>query len=775
MMLQVKVELPFSFKEPSTTTTLSSSFGVSARNVSQPHLYMRQQLLEKASRTTTRTTFFYNIFIPDSQDGQENSLRIVQEQLQQLADSDAVTHSLDQGSTWVLYITIGAENVLTSSWLETNQACPPSLVCKHAGHYRAGTEALTMQLLHDFCRLTDNQHAETTKLVTYIHNKGSFHYSEINENWRYHLTRGATYEDCITHLQKDDCNVCGLRFFPIWTPIFPGNMWTATCPYVASLLSVDDHERSLRKVVSKALLMRLRGHISMNAFKDQQDYLGLARWSKEHWIGSHPNIRACDVNPANKYKEKRGRDQVEFQWSNKPRESAWDAQWLDDDKRVLLQSDEYLQLKEFYFLPGNLMKWFTMYKHAPPDNSNLWKVLPKGAFWKDRVKEFGEKAVEQVLSNPSQWFAKVSPQEVVPKLFTDDRNRRFDALATNAKHGVFYDVYVPEDSGEIHEQALVSQLRIMDDSLGGTGATIYVISMGSEQTNANLCTSLNNLDCQVLTHLPEPYVGEAQRELHGFCRVNPTAKVSYIKNRLSTSLQARDTPSQDLLQHITRAALCKDCLQPSHKNFHCDACGLRYVTLPAMSFAGNMYTAECSYVNQLLEPEVFVEKMSEYVAEVMTLRMDWTFFSTLFDDSMVSMGVDHYAMDQWIASGRRSKPCDVYHGRISDLTAANDNDIDFTLQSAPRQVATLFEDEIDPNRMAALSNGRFRVREVTFIPGLILKWLVLYGRNESLPPWVYDVYPDGADWRALERPKLVFYHQEILLRFTATRSDITKA
>jgi len=94
-----------------------------------------------------------------------------------------------------------------------------------------GDEGNTLQALWDYCQI------HPTKLVSYIHSKGSFHRTTQNEKTR-RLATKSTFDCRMEMIQRFD-----LSEFNIYTGtmiILPqylsqANMWTAKCQYIQNL------------------------------------------------------------------------------------------------------------------------------------------------------------------------------------------------------------------------------------------------------------------------------------------------------------------------------------------------------------------------------------------------------------------------------------------------------------------------------------------------------------------------------------------------------------
>ena len=139
-------------------------------------------------------------------------------------------------------------------------------------HHNTGGEEVTLHSLWEHCR--DNR----SEKVIYLHSKGTFHASYLNDILRRFLTRGALSNECRT--LPTSCNVCSSRMSPTPHPHTPGNMWLARCDYVS-------------KLIDPALFRSAMGG-------RENPCIGQGRFALEHWIHSHPDAQPCDVytNPA---------------------------------------------------------------------------------------------------------------------------------------------------------------------------------------------------------------------------------------------------------------------------------------------------------------------------------------------------------------------------------------------------------------------------------------------------------------------------------------------
>lgn len=331
-----------------------------------------------------RPVVFYNVYIPSERN---EVFAIVKEQLHQIA----LISEAYQGGKHIItvnLVTIGEDDSKSTTVLEACNSLA-GLKCRLVKHYESADEEVTLQALYDHCQ----EHPSTT--VTYLHTKGSFHYSQTNNAWRRALTAAALHPDCWSH---DICSVCGLQFFTQFTLFWPGNMWTARCGYVNQLIPPLFFQSRLENTVAKMLRLRLEGIFTSYLLRDRKDYFGLDRYHAEHWIGSHPDLQPCDMEslerPQQVFKRRSSvQDIVKgLQFSLAPRLPGF-AVGHNFEAHRMLQQNKDERRKEIYLLPGKLFLWYELYQRVPSSRSWVWKWFPDGAFWKAKVDQFGSNVI----------------------------------------------------------------------------------------------------------------------------------------------------------------------------------------------------------------------------------------------------------------------------------------------------------------------------------------------------------------------------------------------
>lgn len=181
----------------------------------------------------------------------------------------------------------------------------------------SGSEAITLDRLHEFCS-TD---AEKDTLVFYTHTKGAFTANRENEKLRRALmtTVYGQHRDCVSLLSQGK-SVCGMRFAPLPHFHFAGNMWWARCDYIKRLvrpsaLEANPPRKSPFLVANSDAVMLSHAYLNGSLvleempsprndhikkclkFDNINTIIPGGRWSLEHWVGSHPSLKAVDCMP----------------------------------------------------------------------------------------------------------------------------------------------------------------------------------------------------------------------------------------------------------------------------------------------------------------------------------------------------------------------------------------------------------------------------------------------------------------------------------------------
>jgi hypothetical protein len=458
------------------SSSLNTSFAVDEEDIINP-------------LTSPPFAIFYNIYIGHEKNDMWNGIRIVQEQLGQIAVSyaaqltrysdDVENDTTQNDDVWwnlppnddtqefpirkpsrpvrVYYNTIGSSIALDDQQI-ANQCLHRNMKCIHLKHYDQAMEDVTLQALYTFANRRDilewdlnvqqKLESESSKVnengsvpedneiglqhfrLVYIHNKGSLHNNDgQNEKWRPALTQAVLSQECL-HPPDRSCNVCGLQFWYFWTTFFPGNFWVAQSQYIRQLLPPVGFDDMMYHVTQQVKQRAEQGQFLLTMFPtDTEDTWGISRYATEHWIGSHPSLTPCDVvaNPNLLYWfrphwfERTMPKNTTFEYfapdfAMAPR--PFKVPWVTNAQQrpQILQHPPYQRMREYFLLAGHLLKWRLLYfdfyhqkaqtnttpsdwaaNALPPDNSWVYRAFPDGMLWREAVHRFGIDAVDQVL------------------------------------------------------------------------------------------------------------------------------------------------------------------------------------------------------------------------------------------------------------------------------------------------------------------------------------------------------------------------------------------
>jgi hypothetical protein len=370
--------------QPSSTVTIERD------NVTDIPLYIHKH-------TTAPWTVFYNIFVPPTDQGFDNSIRIIKEQLDQIASSHAVTAK----TLAINYVTIGDLVNKQRAHLAIQDLCKQhnsTLTCTRINHVEQAFEEVTLDHVHQHCQVNPDSR------VIYIHNKGSFHPYPGNEAWRWHLTAAAVSKEC---LSNQACNLCGLQFTPVWGSYIAGNMFVAPCDYIRRLVPARDFISNLTSIVTDMCRLQQQGHFMTTMYKqakgrESRMFLGLERWAMELWPGSHPSVKPCDMSDSISLQPwHTGKHESDFVWQMAPHKSL-ESDWFAIDRGELssvLSSESRLR-REYFLLAGNLYKWIKLYGEVPPEDSWYWTFFPDGDFWKAAMRQYNLTSLVQEATRP---------------------------------------------------------------------------------------------------------------------------------------------------------------------------------------------------------------------------------------------------------------------------------------------------------------------------------------------------------------------------------------
>jgi hypothetical protein len=329
---------------------------------------------------------------------------------------------------------------------------------------------------------------------------------------------------------------------------------------------------------------------------------------------------------------------------------------------------------------------------------------------------------------------------------------------------IFYNVFVPSDQGE---KGVANSLRIVQEQLRQVGSsyaaslqkqpTIFYNTLGKrdgiEAIDMQIICHDNNLTCTHMEHYDEGFEQVTLQKVHDFCSIHKDHRVVYLHTK--GAYHTRPV-NEGWRRHMTAAATSTDCLAPPNNT--CNLCGWVYYPFWASFMPGNIWTAQCSYIQQLLPPKEYEQKQRHLVKEILIMRVLESFSMRMFprkDGSNLKMdlyGLNRYADEHWVGSHPAVVPCDVA-GSV-DLAVLWSNQQQQQQQTrsnfsmAPREaVDAKWLTSRPHNTQSILKKEKNRIQEYYFLGGRLFLWIGLYNQVPSESSWVWKWFPDGARWK----------------------------
>ena len=194
---------------------------------------------------------------------------------------------------------------LTSSSNQTQRQCTEIAAVPE------GDENLSLHQMHQYCVRNKQDR------VIYMHSKGTYTESKTNDQLRNILMKAIMSKECLNYTADGSCHACStiFSFFPF--PVYVGNMFVAECSYISKLIAPNDFEPHKQRVVAQMknntrqihpdwyetkLHNEIDNETSAYKFKtkdmswiNRESWVGVKRYAAEHWLGSHPDLKPCEV------------------------------------------------------------------------------------------------------------------------------------------------------------------------------------------------------------------------------------------------------------------------------------------------------------------------------------------------------------------------------------------------------------------------------------------------------------------------------------------------
>jgi hypothetical protein len=325
-------------------------------------------LTKLQSNTSTLGPIFYNVYIPEK--SRNTVLKIIEEQINFRNETDPEAP--------ILYTLIGSRDVDHT----IQNMCQPN--CTQRDYLENGNEVDTLQALWEYCQ------NNPFEIVTYMHDKGSFHPSVANARARGIGTKGALACRRLMldhHAQNTDhpnqkkveakCSICSYRFYAL--PVFHGraNMWTAHCSYIRKLLPPQRYEAAILDMHQESLNHTILGptkYACIRPYNRSGHLLGIGRFAMERWAFNHPDVEPCDsLTKKNMRSIKRRKS------------SGITPKLIPAPQKGAKVSGIARIFTSWERLAGRLFEWNHLYQNMPPNSSWVWKYY-KG--YEQGTKEF---------------------------------------------------------------------------------------------------------------------------------------------------------------------------------------------------------------------------------------------------------------------------------------------------------------------------------------------------------------------------------------------------
>jgi hypothetical protein len=420
----------------------------------------------------------------------------------------------------------------------------------------------------------------------------------------------------------------------------------------------------------------------------------------------------------------------------------------------------------------------------------VWTFFPFGDRWLQAVQKHGKDAVDVATS---RYYYTVDGNTERRSAFRNDSLEAElsfqNASGDNRSKGLAVFLHVTAGSDQI---VIREQLRAVQTlaSRRMEKVSLFFSVVGGDVRKWALVDYIQafclderhgNITCIALSRYPVPYEGETLQPLHRFCQEYPDSIVSYVQSDLPPYMKhhiADPSHRFNLLVHLSRATLSPECIEALRRKGEgkssCNTCGLIFYKLWTLFYPGNMFTASCTYVNDLLPPIRFEQQMEEYVKAALLARVMGYLRSGVFTgftrrslrdpyraDLLEVWGLDRFSVDFWLGSHPSLNPCDVSGDVAYSLSywqglaiAATDDGSDAFLGNghygpvveAPTHAGSpLHFDQKRYNK--ALSDDSIRLREVSFLAGHLARWYHLYGSAPDLSSRLWTFFPDSEYWK----------------------------
>ncbi len=279
------------------------------------------QPLPQTTKLNNRAAVFFNTFTKQGETKLSQS--IILQQLKHIHNQPLLNNA-------TIYYTRFGDDTKTDFPMATCTNHNQRKCVELSSDEKNGDEMDTLQHLYEYCDRNENEN----DVVMYIHTKGAFTPSKENNILRNILMKAVTSDQCLSSISSispisssttitdsstdlsqmlSSCDTCSTQFHGI-PAHYPGNMWTSKCNYVRKLIppkAFKTKKGEFIQIVKKASSpiegtkkisvvlddgkTTFKYHKSKAWMLSSPSMMGIERFAMEHWIGSHPDLKPCDV------------------------------------------------------------------------------------------------------------------------------------------------------------------------------------------------------------------------------------------------------------------------------------------------------------------------------------------------------------------------------------------------------------------------------------------------------------------------------------------------
>ena len=261
-----------------------------------------------------------------------------------------------------------------------------------------------------------------------------------------------------------------------------------------------------------------------------------------------------------------------------------------------------------------------------------------------------------------------------------EREKSAVSTKDTPKIAIFFNTFSTNDT-KLSSEIINEQYKAINRQPLLSQSNIYYSRLGNSTGDFRLkrCTNLNSRKCIKLTEQAKGDELVTLVPMYDFCKENPNFTVMYIHSKGTLSQNFKNNRLRDILM---KAVTSKECLDLP-KDGSCDTCSTQFTYFPVPSYAGNMFTARCSYVNKLIHPQKFIQEKERVInqmkSEITKVDDSQLWLKTkLYNDTEYSfrielmkrlnpetssvswLGLGRYAAEHWLASHPHVKPCHVF-------------------------------------------------------------------------------------------------------------------